>query len=162
MTKINELKLKIVVTVLAIAVLLSISFYGFGKAYAQEREKESSTYGLFTSISIDVVGSNDSTGSYGTISGIATNKFTLGYSVIPVKVYLYSSETFVQYVDEMTLRGTAEIADLDINKTLTVSCSTEGKTQYWCAVVEYNQDNRGWVREESLIKKFDAYGNTTI
>ena len=122
-------------------------------ALAEQDNKDSSAYGLFTNISVDISGSN------GVITATAKNEFTLGYSTIPTYVRLYCSESPQQSYNNMTLKSEAYVSDLDIGKTLTTTCSTQGQTLYWKAVVVYKKDSSDWKTIETASILFDASGN---
>ena len=120
---------------------------------AEQDDKDSSTFGLFTNISVDISGSN------GVITTTAKNEFTLGYSTIPTYVRLYCSESPQQSYSNMTLKSEAYVSDLDIGKTLTTTCSTQGQTLYWKAVVVYKKDSSDWKTIETASILFDGNGN---
>lgn len=122
-------------------------------ALAEQEDEETSTFGLFTNISVDISGSN------GVITATAKNEFTLGYSTIPTYVRLYCSESPQQNYNNMTLKSEDYVADLDIGKTLTTTCSTQGQELYWKAVVVYKKDSSDWKTIETASILFDGNGN---
>ena len=93
------------------------------------------------------------------ITATAKNEFTLGYSTIPTYVRLYCSESPQQSYSNMTLKSEAYVSDLDIGKTLTTTCSTQGQTLYWKAVVVYKKDSSDWKTIETASILFDGNGN---
>lgn len=92
----------------------------------------------------------------GTIYGTAKNAFTLGSSIIPVYIALWSSE----YKNGISINNLPEasnyIADLNIFKSIECSKSTGGKAKYWQAYVFWNFDNKGWEYGSTQVMYYDA------
>ena len=109
--------------------------------------------GLFVSVSIELKGNGN-----GTVSAIAENRFTLGNTVLMVRVELYASETMPMYYTDMELVASNSIGDLNIFKSISTTASTEGKAKYWCARVQYKKDSDGWTSKETSILYYNANG----
>ncbi|MDE6362430.1 MAG: hypothetical protein K2L53_05570 [Clostridia bacterium] len=120
---------------------------------ATDDSSEAEPYGLVTKISIQI-GSSGSN-----VWALAHNDFTLGFSTIPVYVYLYSSITYQEDYMQMTLESSNYIADLNINKSLETSAPINGVQRYWRARVFFKFDNKDWSSKETITYLVDANGN---
>lgn len=150
----QKTKLFAIIALLCIFILTSVLVLNINNdAVAEQDNEDVGAYGLFTNISVNISGSN------GVITATAKNEFTLGYSTIPTYVRLYCSESPQQSYNNMTLKSEAYVSDLDIGKTLTTTCSTQGQTLYWKAVVVYKKDSSDWKTIETASILFDGNGN---
>ncbi len=113
---------------------------------------DTSTYGVFTSLSIALDGDN------GEVWAIAKNKITIFPSTVRVIVELYSSFTYQESHLNMTLEAKNNIADLDMGKTLEARASTKGEQKYWKARMYYKVDNKDWVEQSTETILLDKNG----
>lgn len=108
--------------------------------------------GIYTHLSLSINGGN------GKIWATVKNDFTLFPATVTVIVELYSSDTYQEYHTNMTLMGSNKINDLNIGKTLTIECSTDGVQKYWQARMRYKIDSGGWNSEATSSLLFSADG----
>lgn len=96
------------------------------------------TRGIYTRLALSLDGEN------GIITAVATNAFTIGSSIVKVRVELYSSTYYEEDYTKMTLRSGASIGDLNIFKSIDTSSPTNGETLYWVARMRYKCDDEPW------------------
>lgn len=113
---------------------------------------DTSTYGVFTSLSISLDGDN------GEVWAIAKNKITIFPSTVMVIVELYSSFTYQESHLNMTLEAKNNIADLDMGNTLEARANTNGEQKYWKARMYYKVDNKDWVEQSTETILLDKNG----
>lgn len=116
------------------------------------KNDQATPLGVYTHLSLSINGGN------GKIWATAKNDFTLFPATVMVIVELYSSDTYQGSYLNMTLVGSKTINDLNIGKTLTVECSTDGVQKYWQARMRYKIDSGGWQSEATRSLLFDANG----
>lgn len=92
----------------------------------------------------------------GTIYGTAKNAFTLGSSIIPVYIVLWSSESKNGISINNLPEASNYIGDLNIFKSIECSKGTGGKAKYWQAYVFWNFDNKGWEYGSTQVMYYDA------
>lgn len=144
----------VLVLVLIIALIATIGYGSTAKAETvSTADDDVTTRGVYTRLSLTLDSKN------GIISATVKNEFTLGYSTIQVIVEIYSSYEMYSSTDDMTLESRNTTTDLDIYKTITTTCPVGGESKYWCAVMEYKQDSKDWVRKTTSVVHLDANGN---
>lgn len=144
------------IIILLTFVLFSICFspiVAHAETIESESEENDNARGIYTKLSLSINAKD------GIVTATVKNDFTLGNSVIPVVVELYSSYTFQEYVSNMTLESSNTTTDLDIYKTISTSCSTNGEQKYWCALMRYKHDSADWIEKITPIILLDGDGN---
>lgn len=152
---------KMAIAVLMVMICLVITG-GIGTAVAEENDPgslgfasvDAETRGVYVVVSVDLTGNGD-----GTVTARARNDFTLGTTVLAVKVELYASVDFPMDYTEMQKIAWNETYDLNIFDTLTATGPTRGRQKYWCARVLYNKDGEGWKTDVTPVILYDANGN---
>lgn len=152
---------KIAIAVLTVMICL-VMIGGISTAVAEENNsrmlgfssEEVETKGVYVVVSVDLLANGD-----GTVTARARNDFTLGTTILAVKVELYASVYFPMDYTEMQKVAWHETYDLNIFDTLTATSPTRGQQKYWCARVMYNKDGEGWKSDVTPIVLIDANGN---
>ena len=93
---------------------------------------------LFTKLGVNISGGN------GEVFVIATNTFTLFPSTVQVYVYLYSSDTYSENYENMSIEDSSYIGDLDMGNSIEARASTDGEQKYWLSRVRYKEGNGEW------------------
>ena len=88
----------------------------------------------------------------------AHNDFTLGPSTVAVYVYLYSSTSYQEDINNMALMSRNYIGDLNINKSIETSYPIYGEERYWRGRMMYRLDNKDWVSKETITYLVGADG----
>jgi hypothetical protein len=111
----------------------------FAFTACEEKEDEGATWrsGLFATLSLSL------TAEEGQISACARNDFTLGFSTIPVYVYLYSSEVAASSWESMEEEGGESVKDLNIFHELRATKDIGTARKYWMARMRYKTTD-GW------------------
>ncbi|MDE5539999.1 MAG: hypothetical protein K2J20_05890, partial [Bacilli bacterium] len=140
----------IAITILLLTfILVSIYFYPI-VAHAETIDAETiesegsgndNARGIYAKLSLSINAKN------GIVTATVKNDFTIGNSKIPVVVELYSSYTFQEYTSNMQLESRNTTTDLNIFKTISTSCSTNGEQKYWCALMRYKHDSADWIEK---------------
>lgn len=152
---------KIAIAVLTVMICL-LMIGGISTVVAEENSAYELTFssndielkGVYVVVTIDIKGNGD-----GTVTAKARNQFTLGNTVLAVKVELYASVYFPMDYTEMQKVAWHETEDLNILESITATSPTRGETKYWCARVMYNKDGEGWKSDVTGIVRYDANGN---
>lgn len=133
--------LGIVLFIISISICLS--------AYANENlssdlDNRTITKGVGTIVSINIYEKN------GVIYGEEKNSFTLGFTTVTARLYLYSSSD--PDVDPSTskLEDTNYIYDLNIGKSIFVSCKAE-KGKYYRCYTSYKIDNGATIERKTNV-----------
>lgn len=159
----TKLKRKILLVILLLlTAFLSITLFASKITNAQtEQENNSvtnienediSTYGLYTDLRFSLDGGN------GKVWASVKNKFTLFPATVTVYIYLFSSDTYCENYQDMTLVAQNYIYDLDQGNTVTATASTNLQQKYWKYRAYYQIDNKGWQENISDTLLFDEYG----
>lgn len=119
---------------------------------SEEMENDNAR-GIYTKLSLSINAKD------GIVTATVKNDFTIGNSKIPVVVELYSSYTFQEYTSNMQLESRNTTTDLNIFKTISTSCSTNGEQKYWCALMRYKHDSDDWIEKVTSIILLDGNGN---
>lgn len=109
-------------------------------------------YGVYTKIKLYMEGGN------GEVWAVAKNTFTLFPSKVHVYVYLYSSDTYQEDYNNMTLMAKNYIDDLNIGKSVEARASTGGVAKYWRARISYRVDGKDLKELETDTFLADADG----
>lgn len=166
MLKIKNLLLSVLFILLVLCSIVMITINRTASAEALEEvsgynqddegvanlENEVTPY-LFTTLSLSMNGGG------GKVWTTVKNEFTLFPSTVIVILELYSSNTYQENYQNMTLVGTNYIADLDINKTLSVTCSTGGTQKYWQGRMRYKINSQAWKESNTGTLLYDGDGN---
>lgn len=107
---------------------------------------------LFTALSLNLTTENK------TVYARVRNDFTLFSSTVIVYVYLYSSNTYSELVENMTLEDSNYISDLNIYETVSASKAINGTEKYWRARTRYKIDNDPWAERATLTYRIDSVG----
>ncbi len=131
---------KLIVPFIALMSLLCVLCFTTvnAKAETTNQNEEVETRGIYTSLDLKIDGRN------GEVWATVKNKFTLFPSTVYVIVQLYSSETYQDSWQNMTLVCQNSITDLDQGNSITTSASTNGEQKYWKARAYYKIDNKAW------------------
>lgn len=164
MIKTKRIRLVLVMFVLLTAVALNL-FYVNNIAEAADIDTAEAQYvnqddiqpddiqpRLFTKLDLNI-----STGN-GIVNGIVKNSFTLGFATVQVYVYLYSSVSYFDSIDNMTLESSNYISDLDIYQTISASGAINGVGRYWKAKSRYRIDSSSWAEMATLTFYIDKDG----
>ena len=95
-------------------------------------------------------------------NGVGTavkNDVTIFPSTVIVIVELYSSETYQESYQNMTLEQKVQTGDLNLGKTITAEASTGGVQKYWLGRTRYKVDNGAWKEMKTGVCIYDANGN---
>ena len=111
------------------------------------------TPNLFTTLSISIDGGN------GYVIATAKNDFTLFSSTVYVIVQLFSSYTYQENYQNMTMVASDYTLDLDMGDTISVSSSTNGEQKYWLARIRYKVNNGSWKEKDTGPVLCDANGD---
>lgn len=99
----------------------------------------------------------DLQGDYqGNVTAQATNNFTFGFDVVPVRIDLYFSESYTENTEEMALVQTLSADNLPIFERIRVSAA--GQDGYWRAQAVYKTNGSGWQELQTDTLHFDARG----
>jgi hypothetical protein len=98
---------------------------------------------MFVFLSVRLKGNND-----GTISATAQNEFTIGFSVVPVKLSLYRIDSNNEQIEEINSTYTD---DLNILEKLTIDYNVDKDSTYY-AQIEYTVKNQIKVVQSEKIK----------
>ena len=109
--------------------------------------------GLFVNVSIALDCGN------GEVRVTARNDFTLFPATVRVELELYSSDTYCNSYEQMTLVDKKTVDDLNIGESFFVSSSTGGKPKYWCGRMNYKVDKKDWKTSVTGIYQIDGNGN---
>ena len=158
----NKNAIKIMIAIIVVLLLVFTQYLDFGErsVYATEENEivtDDITFevvkGIFVTLSINMSGNN------GVITATAKHDFSLFSSTVPVYVYLYSSYSYQQSYEDMTLVGSNYISDLDMGDSITVSASTGGIQKYWKARMYFKIDSGSWQEKTTNTFLYDANGN---
>ncbi|MDE7379458.1 MAG: hypothetical protein K2N14_00255 [Clostridia bacterium] len=106
----------------------------------------------WTDLSLSINGGN------GKVWATVKNDFTLFFSTVTVVVFLYSSDTYAESYEDMTLVSTNEIRDLDVGKTITTEAETGGVEKFWLARMRYNINSGGWESRQTAACRISGTG----
>lgn len=112
---------------------------------------QSRARGLLCTIAVSVQGDRE-----GTVTGIAKNTFTLGKSIIPVYIVLWSADSKTGIDLDIDPEGFNYTKDLNIFKSIDCSNGTGGRAKYWQAHAYWNFDNKGWEHGLTPVAYYDA------
>ena len=144
-------------TTIVATILLIVSLAGAVCCLVLAKKYSSNQmHGMATVVAVDVDGSN------GLIMAKATNEFCLGTTILQTRLKLYVSDYQVYKVEDMILLDVVEDFDLSIGESIVAVTNTEGKTRYWCAVVEYKHDDKPWKTCSTAIIAFDGQGKECL
>lgn len=104
------------------------------------------------SLSLSINGGN------GEIWATVRNDFTFLSNTVMVIIELYSSPTYYENHEDMTLVEIDSTLNLNIYKSISVSSSTGGVKQYWQARMRYKIDSAAWEERNTGTLLFDADG----
>lgn len=131
-------------------------------AYAQTEEEANQTTDageegtpserLFTQLSISINCGD------GKVWATAKNDFTLFPSTVVVIVQLYSSDTYAESYEQMTLVSANSTSDLDMGNTITTEASTGGVEKFWLARMRYKIDNGSWEYRQTAACRISGSG----
>ncbi|MDY4591970.1 MAG: hypothetical protein SO434_01010 [Eubacteriales bacterium] len=142
---------------MVVAIVLILSLAGAVCCFVLvEKYPSTPSHGMAAVLAVDVGGSN------GLILAKATNEFCLGTTRLQIRLKLYGSDYQAYKVEDMTLVDVVEKFYLDIGENVYVVANTEGKTRYWCAVVEYKHDDKPWKTCSTAIIAFDGQGKECL
>lgn len=147
----------VLIIIALLGMILCMTIVGTGSVFADDNQPgnlEVEPNGIFVALDIQIKGNGN-----GTITATATNKFTLGNTILQVVVKLYASDTFAYDISDMDLIASNSVTDLNIFDSISVTANTNSKSKYWCAVVDYKRDNDGWQTKATNIALFDEKGN---
>lgn len=150
-----------VIFLISITILLTFMLFCFyfnpivaqADTIESEEMENDNARGIYTKLSLSINAKD------GIVTATVKNDFTIGNSKIPVVVELYSSYTFQEYISNMTLESRNTTTDLNIFKTISTSCSTNGEQKYWCALMRYKHDSDDWIEKVTSIILLDKNGN---
>lgn len=143
-------------TTIVAAITLVVSLAGVVCCLALAEKPSTSSHGMVAVVAVDVDGSN------GLIRAKATNEFCLGTTRLQSRLKLYGSDCSTYKVEDMTLVKVVEKFDLDVGESVVAVANTDGKTRYWCAVVEYKHDDKPWETCATAIVAFDGQGKECL
>ncbi len=109
--------------------------------------------GLYTVVTVSIVGENSR------VKATATYKYSIFDSTVSIKLYLYSSATYLSSYRGMRLDGTASHSKLPKYDSISCDAPTKGESRYWCARIIYTID--GGDQEELCtdVVHIDGAGN---
>ena len=109
-------------------------------------------YGLYVVLSISIDCGN------GKVWTTVKNDFTLFPATVNVVVELYSSTTYTDNYQNMTLESINSITDLNMGKTIRTEASTGGTEKYWLGRMRYKKDNSAWKTDDTGVCRISANG----
>lgn len=149
-----------VIAVILFAIILVATFTtsrsyaeALDSAHENESARNATTRGIYTSLSISINGGN------GKVWTTVKNDVTIFPSTVIVIVELYSSETYQESYQNMTLEQKVQTGDLNLGKTITAKASTGGVQKYWLGRTRYKVDNGAWKEMKTGVCIYDANGN---
>lgn len=119
-------------------VALMAGVFGSVTAFADSNESEAEPYGIFTRLSVKLVGSG------GVMSAVATNELTLLPSTVELHVELYRSTTYQEDCANMECVARNYTPDLNMGDTISASYSTGYEQWYWQGRIYYSFDQQEW------------------
>lgn len=123
------------------------------QGYVDEERDNEIQPRAFTTLSVSV------NGGEGNVWATVRNDFTLFPSTVLVIVELYSSLTYTDNYNKMTLEAINQIDDLDMGNTVSAIASTGGVDKYWLGRVKYNDGSTGgWKYKDTGCCKISASG----
>ncbi|MGN0788999.1 MAG: hypothetical protein ACI4MY_03595 [Christensenellales bacterium] len=144
-------------TTIVAAITLVVSLAGVvGCLVLAEKYPSTSTHGVAAVVAVDVDGSN------GLIMAKATNEFCLGTTILQTRLKLYGSDYPAYKVEDMPMVEVVETFDLKVGESVVAVANIDGKTRYWCAVVEYKHDDKPWKTCATAIVAFDGQGKERL
>lgn len=162
-------KTKLQVFTLSLAIMLSLltlcAMSGRSQVAAEELSagheietvsaSEESPLGIISSLSINIGAES------GQVYATVRNDFTLFPSKIQVYVQLYSSLTYQNSYQNMTLESSKYIADLDMGKSITTYAPINAVKRYWQARLYFKMDNNSWSEKLTKIWLVEVDGTAT-
>lgn len=107
---------------------------------------------LFTQLSISL------NGGAGKVWTTVRNDFTFLPSTVMIILQLYSSKIYCEDYHQMEMVSSSSTMDLDMGKTLTVECSTEGEQKYWLGRMRYKIDGGEWQEKVAGVGLYSSTG----
>lgn len=157
----RNIMLAVLVTLLFVFITGLTSFKQYS-AYADSYTAESELTGegeqtnpserLFTSLSVSINCGD------GKVWATVKNDFTLFPSTVIVVVQLYSSDTYAESYEDMTLVSANSISDLNMGDTITTEASTGGVEKFWLARMRYKINNDNWDSRQTAACRISASG----
>lgn len=149
----RSLAIKAVVAIM-LTVIVAVAFTGTVSTYAEDASyNEVSSRGIFAKIQVSIYVENSR------VIAKVENVFTLGSSIIPTYVELYTSTDLCSFVHDMTLVSRKYDSDLDMGESMTVDATGRGEQKYWVALARYKVDNSNWEEIYTRYIIVDADGN---
>lgn len=109
--------------------------------------------GLYTSLSISINGGD------GKVWVTVKNDLTIFPSTVYVIVQLFSSETYCEDYNDMTLAAANSTLDLNMGKSIVAQANTAGQQKYWIGRMRYRVDAGSWKEKTVGPALYDAEGN---
>ncbi len=122
------------------------------KTVEHTENNEMAPYGLFTNLTLALDAGN------GEVWAVVKNTFTLFPATVRVVVELYSSYSFQNSHNDMTLICKNDIADLNMGKSIETRTKINGERKYWKARMYYKIDNKAWQEKETEAVLLDENG----
>lgn len=116
-------------------------------------EEEIEPQGLMVKLSLNISAGD------GNVTAKVKNTFTLFPSTVWVYVELYSSETYQESYTSMSLVAINSTKDLNMNKSISATASTNGESRYWQARMRYKFDSNDWISKVTSTYRYDGSGN---
>ena len=117
-------------------------------------QAESASPRLFAHLTLSISGGDGRGNIYATVK----NEFTLFPSTVVVIVQLYSSDTYAESYEQMTLVSANSTSDLDMGNTITTEASTGGVEKFWLARMRYKIDNGSWEYRQTAACRISGSG----
>ncbi len=155
-----------ILLILVVATMLFASLFISKNAYAQESTNEQDSlnsqseteadeatpYGLYVVLSISIDCGD------GKVWTTVKNDFTLFPATVNVVVELYSSTTYTDNYQNMTLESVNSTSDLNMGKTIRTEASTGGTEKYWLGRMRYKKDKGAWKTKDTGVYRIGANG----
>lgn len=110
----------------------------------------SQTQNMFAFLSVRIKGGN------GAVVAVAQNEFCIGPQILPVRLSVYSSDSYETDPMKMTLLEVEYCEDLDIFRTLTVTVEITDES-YIMAEICYNVNGEDkYIQTETLLYNADG------
>lgn len=162
--------LKTLILILTVMTIVSCCFCIFAvnqtyKVYAETEDNnialaeengeayEVTPFTLSASLSLSINGGN------GKVWATVKNDYTLFPGTISVIVQLYSSDTYTESYNDMTLVSANSIGDLNMGKTITTESETGGVEKFWMARMRYKIDKNSWTSKHTAACRISANGD---
>ncbi len=144
---------KTIIPIFVLFVLFLIHFTTLPvNAKTNNEEEGIQPQGIYTSLDLKIDGGN------GYITATVKNKISIFPSTVYVIVQLYSSDSYQDSWQNMTLVSQNSITDLDMGKSISTSASTNGMKKYWQARTYYRIDKKDWSSRNTATYLFDENG----